>query len=162
MSAVTIRPAVSSDAPGITRTFLQSAEHHAKLDPHRYFVPGADAIAARYRDGHQHPADAAGTGVTLVAEADGEIVGFVDARLERSADAMHRELLYCHVIEVAVEQDHQRRGIGRQLLHAAEDWGREHGADLVSLEFLEANSRAAALYRRLGYRAAAITGIKRL
>jgi hypothetical protein len=38
-AATIIRPAVPEDAEGIARTFIESAEHHAKLDPARYFVP---------------------------------------------------------------------------------------------------------------------------
>jgi len=92
----TIRPAVPGDADGIARTFLESAAHHAGLDPERYSVPALDLIAARYREGRQHPPHE-GEDVTLVAELDGEIVGFLDARLEQSPDPMHREMTYCHI-----------------------------------------------------------------
>jgi hypothetical protein len=34
---MTIRPAVPDDADRITRLYLESAEHHASLDPERYF-----------------------------------------------------------------------------------------------------------------------------
>lgn len=161
-TVISIRPAVADDAPGIARTFLQSAEHHAGLDPARYFVPEAQAIIERYREGRQHPPDAADSSVTLVAETNGEIVGFIDVRLERSTDAMHRELVYCHIIEIAVENSHKSRGIGTQLLERAEEWGRERGAHLASLEHLASNTRAAAFYQRMGYQVAAMTAIKRL
>ena len=36
--AITIRPAGSEDADAIARTFLQSAEYHASLDPERYML----------------------------------------------------------------------------------------------------------------------------
>jgi len=160
---VSIRPAVPEDADGITRTFLESAEHHAGLDPARYAVPAMDAISARYRDGRQHPDEAGGEAVTLVAELGGEIVGFVDARLARSPDPMHRDLLYCIIVEIAVARRHQNQGIGAKLLQAAEAWGREHGADLASLEYLAENTRAGDFYQqRMGYRVAHITAIKRL
>jgi ribosomal protein S18 acetylase RimI-like enzyme len=161
--AITIRPAVSADADGITRTFLESAEYHAGLDPERYFVPDFAEISARYREGRQHPPDADEEGTTLVAELRGEIVGFVDARLFRSPDPMHREMLYCHIVEIAVSRRYQSQGIGERLLAAAEDWGRGQGAKLASLEYLAANARAASFYqRRMGYHVAAVTAIKRL
>jgi ribosomal protein S18 acetylase RimI-like enzyme len=162
-AAITIRPATSEDADGITRAYIESAEHHARLDPERYAVPVVEAIAARYREGRQHPPQTEGESVTLVAEHGGEIVGFVDARLGQSPDPMHREMLYCHIVEIAVSVAHQRRGIGQQLLRAAEDWGREHGAELASLEYLTANARAASFYQeRMGYRPAAVIAVKRL
>ncbi len=160
---ITIRPAVSEDADQITRTYLESADHHARLDPERYFIPTAEAIAARYRDGRQHPAHADGKSITLVAEFDREIIGFVDARLERSPDPMHREIVYCHIVEIAVSSRRQSQGTGAGLLKAAESWGRQQGADFASLEYLAGNTRAGAFYQqRMGYRIAAVTAVKQL
>jgi len=162
-AAITIRPAGPDDADGIARTFLESAEHHALLDGERYWVPSAEAISERYREGRQHPVESGAEAITLVAEFRREIVGFVDARLHRSPDAMHRELTYCYVAEIAVGSRHQSHGVGAQLLRAAEDWGRALGAEFASLEYLASNTRAAAFYQqRMGYRAVSITAIKRL
>jgi ribosomal protein S18 acetylase RimI-like enzyme len=161
--AITIRPAVSGDAEGIARRFLESAQYHASLDPERYSVPGFETISARYREGRQYPPHAAGGGITLVAELSREIIGFIDARLEQSLDLMHRETIYCHIAEIAVSSRHQNQGIGGQLLRAAEDWGRRQGAEFASLEYHAANVRASSFYQqRMGYRLASITAIKRL
>jgi ribosomal protein S18 acetylase RimI-like enzyme len=161
--AITIRPGVSEDAQGIARTFLESAEYHARLDPERYSVPAVEIISARYREGRPHLPDTGGTCITLVAELSGEIVGFIDARLERSPDAMHRKMMYCHIAEIAVSCRHQNQGIGGRLLRAAEDWGRRQGAEFASLEYHAANTRASVFYqRRMGYWVASITAIKRL
>ena len=159
---VTIRAAVAADADGITRVFQESAEHHAALDPERYWVPPFDAISTRYRGGQQHR-DANAESITLVAEFAGDIAGFVDARLERSPDPMHRDMIFCHVIEIAVSASRRSQGIGEQLLAAAEDWGRRNGATFASLEYHAANTRAGRFYQeRMRYRVAAITALKRL
>ncbi len=89
-------------------------------------------------------------------------MGFVDVRLTRSPDPMHREMLYCHTVEIAVSSSHRRHGVGALLLQAAEAWGRGQGAQLASLEYLAANQRAELFYERLGYRAGSIVAIKRL
>ena len=162
MAVVTIRPAVPEDAEGIARVFLESAELHAQLDPERYCVPELGAISERYRLGRQHPSPATGASVTVVADLGGEIAGFVDARLERSLDPMDREMLYCHVAEIAVSSRRRSQGLGEQLLEAAEEWGRQRGAEFASLEYHAANARAGAFYQeRLGYRVASLTAIKR-
>ena len=162
-AAITIRPAVSEDADGIVLVYMESAEHHARLDPQRYDLPAVEAISARYREGRQHSADPDAEAITLVAELNGEIVGFIDVRLDRSPDPMHREMSYCHIAEIAVSSGRQSQGIGGQLLRAAEDWGRRRGATFASLEYHAGNTRAAEFYqRRMGYRAASITAIKRL
>jgi GNAT superfamily N-acetyltransferase len=160
---VVIRPATAADAERIVRAYLDSAEHHARLDPERYLVPPAETVVTRYREGSQHAQAGVHESTTLVADAGGEIVGFVDARLDRSTDAMHRAITYCHVVEIAVVSAHQSRGVGAQLLLAAEAWGRERGATFASLEYLAGNARAGEFYQqRMGYHAAAITMIKRL
>lgn len=162
-AAMSIRPAVPADAEGIARVFLESAEHHARLDPERYSVPSFEAISARYRQGRQHSQTEHGASVTFVAELSGEIAGFIDARLEKSPDPMHRELIYCHVAEIAVGSRVQNQGIGEELMRAAEEWGRRQGAQFGSLEYHAANTRAAAFYQeRMGYRVASLLAIKRL
>jgi len=162
-ATIAIGPAVSADAGGIARAFLESAEFHASLDPERYSVPTVEAISARYREGQQHPPQAAGKAITLVAKLKDEIVGFIDARLEQSSDAMHRDIVYCHIADVAVNHRYRNQGIGQRLLRAAEDWGRREGAEFASLEYHTANIHAGEFYRRrMGYRVASITAIKRL
>lgn len=162
LAAIAIRPAAFRDAEGITRIYLESADYHASLDADRYWIPDAQAIKARYREGGQHPPHGEGEAVTLVAELSGEVVGFLDARLMRSPDPMHREMLYCHVAELAVSKTNRRHGIGALLLGAAKDWGRHQGAELTSLEYLATNKRAEAFYGRLGYRPGSVIAIKRL
>lgn len=162
-AAVEIRPAVSDDADGIARTFLESAEHHTRHDSERYSTPAIETVAARYRKGRQHPADWGEEVMTLVADLSGEIVGFVDARLERPADTMHRDMIYCHVAEIAVRSQNRSQGIGERLLRAAEEWGRRRGAEFALLEYHAANVRAGLFYQeRMGYRIASFTAIKRL
>jgi GNAT superfamily N-acetyltransferase len=162
MHEAAIRPAVADDADGITRTFLESAAHHASLDSELYFVPAFETIAARYREGRQHAAEGPAESITLVAELSGEIVGFIDARLYHPTDAMHHQMIYCLVSEIAVRREHQNHDIGGQLLQAAEDWGRRRGAEFAILEYHAANARAGAFYQRMRYRLTSITAIRRL
>jgi ribosomal protein S18 acetylase RimI-like enzyme len=119
-SLISVRSTVPGDADAIARIFLESAEYHARLDPQRYSAPSLGTISARYRGGRQHPPQPDAKFITLVAEQRGEIVGFIDARIERSPDPMHRELIYCEIVEIAVSKRTQRHGIGTRLLRAAE------------------------------------------
>jgi len=162
-AAIKIRSAVSEDADGIARTFLESVEYHAELDPERYSTPALETISSRYREALKHRSRVDSEVITLVAELGGEIVGFIDAGLERSPDPMHREMIYCHIAEIAVRSGHRNKGIGGRLLGAAEDWGRRMGAALASLEYHVANKRASFFYQeRMGYHPAAVIAIKRL
>jgi ribosomal protein S18 acetylase RimI-like enzyme len=160
---IEIRSAAAEDVEGITSIFLESAAYHAELDPERYTIPAVESISALYRNRLQHSAQSHDEAITFVAECRGEVVGFTDVRLEQSEDAMHREMTYCHISEIAVREEYRNRGIGARLLQAAEDWGRTMGAEFSSLEFHSENARASSFYQgRLGYRPAAITAIKRL
>jgi GNAT superfamily N-acetyltransferase len=121
-----------------------------------------ETISARYRKGRQHPPDSSGKAITLVAELSNEIVGFLDARLDQSPDPMHRNLIYCHIAEIAVSRRHQKLGIGGRLLRLAEEWGRQQGAQFASLEYHAANTEAGVFYRQHQYRAGHIVAVKRL
>jgi ribosomal protein S18 acetylase RimI-like enzyme len=157
---VQIRPAVSGDCDGIARTFLESADHHAQLAPERYFRPTAESVSARYRHGHQVATELSADNITLVAELDGQILGFIDLRLEQPPDLMHRRIIYCHVAEIAVRSGFRSQGIGRQLLQAGENWGRARGAQFASLEFETTNTRAGRFYQnRMGYSVASMTAV---
>ena len=157
-----IRPTHSGDAAGIARRFLESAEFHAGFDE-RYATPSLEAITSRYEEGKQHFAAKAGEAITLVAEVHGEVVGFVDARLEKSSDPMHRDLVYCYIADIAVSPRFQGEGVGTMLLQAAEGWGRQQGAEFASLEYHVANTRAASFYeRRMAYRVVSKFAIKPL
>jgi ribosomal-protein-alanine N-acetyltransferase len=56
-----------------------------------------------------------------------------------------------HVTTVAVAPEHQRRGIGTQIMLGAVRIAQEEGARHVSLEVAVGNERAQALYRRFGF-----------
>lgn len=61
-----------------------------------------------------------------------------------------------HVTTVAVAPEHQRRGVGTQIMLGAMRIAEEEGARNVSLEVAVGNLRAQALYRRFGFAPVAI------
>ena len=158
---VIIRAAAPADAEAITRVYMDSAEHHAAADPERCYVPDRVAIVERYREGRQHP-ESDLPAITLVAEQNGEITGFLDAQIQQPFDPMLRPVLYCFIADIAVAASHRNQGIGEQLMRAAETWARENGAIFTSLLYNQGNSRAARLYERLGYSTGSVGMLKRL
>jgi ribosomal protein S18 acetylase RimI-like enzyme len=54
-------------------------------------------------------------------------------------------------VGIAVLPKFRNRGIGKQLMQAAEAWAREHGAERMILDLSAANEGARRLYDRLGY-----------
>ncbi len=80
----------------------------------------------------------------LVARSCGHVVGYIVISLpSRSHSA--------RVYSLAVEASHGRRGVGRELLLAAERYARAHGRTRLRLEARYDNLNAIALYEKLGY-----------
>ena len=140
---------------------MESAEHHAKIDPEHCEVPEPIAIEDRYRQCRQHP-DPESPAITLVAEADGAIVGFLDAQIQIPFDPMLRRMTYCFIADVAVAASHRNQRIGEQLMQAVEEWAREQNAGFLALIYNTGNSRVAEFYSRLGFAPASVGMMKRL
>lgn len=83
----------------------------------------------------------------IVAESDGQIVGFILAAHERSR---------AHLITVDVVEEFRRRGIGSALLAEIERRMAERGAREVELETATNNDAAVAFWRKHGYRTAGV------
>jgi ribosomal-protein-alanine N-acetyltransferase len=62
---------------------------------------------------------------------------------------VHDEL---HVLNVATDPAHRRRGVGRALLNQVAELGRARACRLATLEVRRSNEPALALYQSLGYR----------
>ena len=91
----------------------------------------------------------------LVAELDGEVVGYV--RLRRPTDLpSHRHVR--QVNGLAVDPAVRRRGVGRALLLAAIDEARRRGARRLTLQVLGTNHGALALYTGCGFE---VEGVRR-
>ena len=145
---VAVRPAVDADVPAIAAVHVRSwqggyrgilsDEFLAGLDPDRR-VPGwRDILAA---------ADLPRAG-TLVAEADGTLLGFVHFAASRDDDAAPST---AEVTSIYVHPDAWSTGAGRALMSAALDAMRAAGYAGATLWVLDGNARAARFYRAAGW-----------
>jgi len=80
---------------------------------------------------------------TWVAEEGDAVAGFLVAGREPQGVG--------HIITVDVPERWRRRGIGKALMDAAEDWGKRQGLKLIYLETAADNLAAQAFYRARGY-----------
>ncbi len=90
----------------------------------------------------------------LVAELNGEIVGYVMCRIEWGWGFTKNKLLKKgHVISIAVRSNYRHRGIGRKLMVYAMKALKEHyGAEEIYLEVRVSNTPAINLYKKLGFK----------
>ncbi len=72
-------------------------------------------------------ANAARASDILVAESDHEIVGFVEVNLRSHADGCDPRQPVAFIEGWYVHPEFRRRGVGRMLIAAAENWGRARG-----------------------------------
>jgi len=66
--------------------------------------------------------------VILVAESEGQVIGFVEVGLRSHADGCDTRFPVGFIEGWYVEPPYQRRGVGRALISAAEEWARSQGA----------------------------------
>jgi GNAT superfamily N-acetyltransferase len=118
------------------------AESLASLLPHLGYEVSASQVETRLvsllaSDSH----------AVFVAEADGRLVGLCLASRVRhlASDG------YVEIMELVVHEQHQRQGLGRQLLEQAESWAASDGASRVRLRSGVHRIEAHQFYERLGY-----------
>ena len=97
--------------------------------------------------------------VLLVAEDGGQLLGLI--HVKTVVDYFSQQPI-AHVSDVVVAASAEGRGMGKALMHAAEDWARGRGYAMVQLHVLVDNARARSMYERLGYSAEWLKYIKRL
>jgi RimJ/RimL family protein N-acetyltransferase len=147
---LTIRPVTLDDLEPLIDIYLDTAAHHAAIDPSWFRVPERDDVAARLRrriDGR------GATGEYIAAIVGGRMVGSATIFLEDPVDAgsMMRPIRVAE-FGVSVVDGQRGRGIGRALIGYLEQWAERHGVERVILNVAEANVDAIRLYHALGYR----------
>jgi len=87
----------------------------------------------------------------LVAERDGEVVGYIMCRIEGTI--WRPRLKRGHVISIAVLPEHRRKGIATALLkEALSRMAERYGASECYLEVRVSNTPAIRLYEKLGFK----------
>jgi GNAT superfamily N-acetyltransferase len=84
----------------------------------------------------------------LVADRDGRVAGWIQVSLPRIFETPRR----AEIAGLVVDSAARGRGIGRQLVAAAEAWARERGCLAVRVRSNVVRERAHAFYRREGFR----------
>ena len=133
-------------------------EHHA-FDPGRFLAPG-DRVEEAYSQFLERQV-ARRDAIILVAELDGEVVGYVYAGIEPVSWLELRDQVgYIHDLAVA---DHARgRGVGAGLVDAAVAWLGERGMPRVLLWTAPQNETARRLFAKAGFRPTMIEMTKEL
>jgi ribosomal-protein-alanine N-acetyltransferase len=128
LESVTVEPMRLTDVPVVSA--IDRLCYPVPWDPHAYETELGNRSACY-----------------LVARVDGEIVGYA---------GMWVVMDEAHVTTLAVAPEHRRKGIGERLLVALIEEAIWRGAIRASLEVREHNHVAQTLYRKHGFRTAAV------
>jgi GNAT superfamily N-acetyltransferase len=88
-------------------------------------------------------------GKLLVAEIGGKTVGFAAARVSKRADFKPATVGF--IERVFMCEEHRRRGIATQLVHAICDYFTENGVEEVNLQYVRGNREAEGFWGSLGF-----------
>jgi RimJ/RimL family protein N-acetyltransferase len=141
--AFVVRRAVPADVPALDAAI-------AKIDEETEFLAVPGEYMRRWAPGFAErlaAMNAKGTGAYVIAEAAGEIVGFLGAftgGLERT-----RGVVY--IAHVGVRRAWRGQGVGTALFAAIEGWARGQGAWRFDLRVDTKNARGLALYQKRGF-----------
>jgi GNAT superfamily N-acetyltransferase len=165
VSEIAVRAARPGDGEAIARQSRDSGAYYRRLAPDDFRLPD--------EDGHSEwldsflPADGERE-IALVAEIDGEVVGYLEARLEEPLESARyqtnpelaeRRLLIDALITA---RSHWRRGVGSALVDAAESWGRERGATVAVMDTYADSPVSVPFWQGRGYNMHAVVMRKRL
>lgn len=95
----------------------------------------------------------------VAEDADGRLLGF--ALLETHQDYFTGRS-HGHVSVLVVAGSVEGRGVGRLLLATAEAWAHDRGHPFITLNVFAQNTRARALYERVGFGAETLRYVKPL
>jgi GNAT superfamily N-acetyltransferase len=149
VAAMEIRPVTIDDLEVLIDIYLDTARHHAAIDPAWFHVPPRAAVATRLTRRIESQGD---DGIYVAAMLDGQMVGsatiFTDEL--QHPGSMQRRIRSAE-FGVSVVDGRRGQGIGRALIGHVEAWAAEHGIERVILNVAEANVEAIRLYHALGY-----------
>lgn len=146
---VTIRAVTLDDLEALIDLYLDTARHHAAIDPTTYRVPERDAVGERLRRRVAGQNDQA---AYVAAVVDGRVVGSATMYVDDLPHPGSMEIpMRVGEFGVSVAEDWRGRGIGSALIGHLEAWAAAHGAQRIILNVSESNVDAIRLYRALGY-----------
>lgn len=143
-----VRRATAGDLPILGKLAAELVRFHHAIDPERFFLPsGVEEGYRRWLGTEIQNAEA----IVLVAELEGEVIGYLYGRLEKRDFNM---LLAAHAAlhDVLVVERARRSGAAAALIERFAALAAERGMPRVVLHTATSNERAQALFRKLGFR----------
>jgi GNAT superfamily N-acetyltransferase len=152
MDNFTIRRAVSSDMERIVELRLLSQEHAEKSNPliWRITEEGKRLLKQKVEN------DLADSNIhVLLAEADGEIIGYVQGEVTRRSDHMPRTVGQVSLMYVV--KQFRRKGVGRHLVKELCKFFDSNKVEDLTVRYIIGNKEAEGFWRKLGFESIIMT-----
>jgi GNAT superfamily N-acetyltransferase len=147
LAEVSVRPATDADYPAISRMLAAFTAQHHQWQPEQFRPRIIGLTAAMFNVWLKRPRE-----LHLTAEYGGEAAAYANAL---RADNPGSDFTYprrgAYIAIIVVGAEHRRRGIGRALFRAVEDWASTFDAEFVGLHVNRSNDAARAFYTALTY-----------
>jgi GNAT superfamily N-acetyltransferase len=145
---IVIRLAKKSDYPAVSELFTQVNSIHASGRPDIFQNPEVPVLSEEYFNSFFDTPDQ----TLFVADADGTVIGVVTIQVRDAPDQPMLVPRRFGVIEtMSVAKGWRSKGIGQNLMVAAEEWAKKAGATSMNLNVWTFNRRASRFYERHGY-----------
>ena len=146
MDNLTIRSAASSDVERIVELRLLSQEHAERSNPlvWRITEEGKKLLKQKVEN------DLADNNIhVLLAEVDGEIIGYVQGEVTRRSDHMPRTVGQVSLMYVV--ERFRRRGVGRRLMKELCEFFDSNKVEDLTVRYIIGNKEAEGFWRKLGF-----------
>lgn len=153
MNKLTIRRAASSDIERIVQLRLLGQKHFEKSNPliWRLSEEGKKLLKAKVED------ELADSNVRmLLAEADGEVIGYIQGEITCRND--HTPRTVGHISLAYVVRKFRRKGVGTRLMIKLLEFFRSNKAENLTVRYIIGNREAEEFWRKLGFKSIITTG----
>ena len=153
MDNLTIRRAASSDVERIVELRLLLQEHAEKSNPliWRITKEGKKLLEQKVEN------DLADSNIhILLAEADGEIIGYAQGEVIRRSDHIPR--IVGQVSLMYVVKQFRRKSVGRRLMKELCKFFSSNKAEDLTVRYIIGNREAEGFWRKLGFESIIMTG----
>ncbi len=142
-----VRRMAPGDMDAVVRLWNGEVEYHESIDPRLQVREDAEEGFRRFLS---RIAASRADVIVLVADSGGEIVGFLIGMVRERTPVFVRSR-HGYITDIYVDPGFRRRGVGRKLVEAAEEWFISQGLDHVRLQVSAANESGLAFWRSVGF-----------
>ncbi len=86
---------------------------------------------------------------TIVLKKDDWIIGYLSMKSQENRG---------HLFHLFIDPSHRQQGLGQKMIQSMENFGRENGLSIFTLNVVPKNIQAIQLYKKMGYKEEGVSG----